>query len=372
MAQTNSRVAIIGGGLSGLHAGSLLASRGVSCALYEGRPRLGGRALSATQLGGDVPTSAAAFDLGPAWFWPAAQPRIARLVRDLGLVAFPQYATGAMRVERFRLETAQSFIPAVEASPDTMRIRGGVQSLVAALGQTLPPGAIHLSSRVTHVRRVASVTRGAESAIALTFSDGQTTTADAVVLALPPRLIARRITFDPPLPEAMHREMVATPTWMAPHAKLLAIYDEPFWRSDGLSGMASSSLGPMQEIHDASPESGYGALVGFVGISPLAREKIGEANIRDGVVAQLVRLFGARARTPIAVHYKDWALDTDTTTSDELEDAVLPHGPGTPLLDDGEWGGRLLFAGAEVSDAHPGYMEGALLAAERAVGRLAL
>jgi monoamine oxidase len=34
------------------------------------------------------------------------------------------------------------------------------------------------------------------------------------------------------------------------------------------------------------------------------------------------------------------------------------------------WEGRLLFASAEVAQQHPGYMEGALLAAERAVTQI--
>ncbi|MFS0906790.1 hypothetical protein AB3N02_27595 [Priestia aryabhattai] len=53
---------------------------------------------------------------------------------------------------------------------------------------------------------------------------------------------------------------------MAGQAKAVAIYDRPFWRELGLSGFVSSWVGPLQEIHDASPDVGSGALFGFLGI----------------------------------------------------------------------------------------------------------
>jgi monoamine oxidase len=352
-------IAIVGGGVSGLYAASLLASRDVTLTLFESRATLGGRALSVVRTA-DEHGPPAFFDLGPAWFWPDAQPAITRLASELGLPVFAQYSTGAMRVERFRLEAPQSFVPDGGTVPDAMRFRDGVQSLVSALAARLPGDAIQLSSRVVRIARHSS------GGVALTLADGRTQTARAVILALPPRLIASGITFDPPLSDDVMQLLRATPTWMAPHAKLVAVYPTPFWREDGYSGMVSSFVGPLGEIHDASPETGLGALFGFFGIGAGARTAIGEAVLRERVIAQLVRLFGARAASPTAMYFKDWATDTDCTTPADLEPAVLPHGPGGALFAATQWDGCLMFAGAESSPEHPGYLEGAVLAGERA------
>lgn len=356
-------VVIIGGGVSGLHAASLLTARGVSCILLESRSRLGGRALSEKYQSGNH-DAAQYFDLGPAWFWPDGQPAITQLAQKLGVAVFPQFAAGAMRVERFRLEAPQSFVPDDSMVPDALRFRDGLQSLVTAMADTIPTEAIQLDARVT------AVSRRDGGGATVTLANGTRIDAHTVITALPLRIIASRITFDPPLPEELQQAMQATPTWMAPHAKMLAVYDTPFWRAAGFSGMVSSMVGPLQEIHDASPPTGAGALFGFVGIGAGARAAIGEAGLRERVIAQLVRLFGEQAQSPTAVYFKDWATDEDTTTGADLEPSALPHGPGSPLFAEAHWDGALLLAGAESADEHPGYLEGAVRAAERAVAMI--
>ncbi|MDZ7632200.1 MAG: FAD-dependent oxidoreductase [Gemmatimonadaceae bacterium] len=360
---TDLPIAIIGGGVSGTYAASLLAARGRRCILFESRPALGGRALSVVREA-DAHGPRTHFDLGPAWYWPDAQPTITALVDRLGLPVFPQYADGAMRVERFRLEAPQSFVPDAGTVPDAMRFRDGVQSLVAALSDSLPAGTVRCASRVI------AVARDAAHGVVVRLANGEEVRAASVILALPLRLVANRITFDPPLPAPLVQLMQMTPTWMAPHAKLLAVYPTPFWRAAGFSGMVSSFVGPMQEIHDASPEQGLGALFGFVGLGAGARAALGEATLRERGIAQLVRLFGAAAESPLNIYLKDWATDADTTTPADLEPAMSPHGPGGALLSELQWEGHLALAGAESSDSHPGYLEGAVCAAERAVAAL--
>ncbi|MEM1154111.1 MAG: hypothetical protein AAGI44_08210 [Pseudomonadota bacterium] len=53
-----------------------------------------------------------------------------------------------------------------------------------------------------------------------------------------------------------HPELGGVPTWMAGQAKVVAVYESPFWRDSGFSGDAMSRKGPLIEIHDASPASG--------------------------------------------------------------------------------------------------------------------
>ena len=47
--------------------------------------------------------------------------------------------------------------------------------------------------------------------------------------------------------------------------KCLAVYDEPFWREDGLSGQGFAPYGLVSEIYDNSPPSGsVGVIVTFL------------------------------------------------------------------------------------------------------------
>ena len=354
---TPAPVVVVGAGVSGLHAAGLLASQGQRCLVLESRARIGGRACSVPACDA-VPD--AMVDLGPSWFWPDAQPEISALVRALGVPVFVQPASGAMRVERFRLEAPQSFVPDAGTVPDAMRFSGGAASLALALAARLPSDAIRCNARVTGVAQDGD-------GVMVSLASGEIVAARAVILALPPRVIAQTITFDPAPSDAVRALLLATPTWMAPHAKVVAVYETPFWRADGYSGMASSFVGPLHEVHDASPPDGVGALFGFVGIGAGARAAIGEAALRERAVAQLVRLFGPRAGTPLAVHIKDWATDADTATTDDLQPSAQPHGPGGTALWSAHWGGRLVLAGAEVAQEHPGYLEGAVRAAVRAV-----
>jgi monoamine oxidase len=107
--------------------------------------------------------------------------------------------------------------------------------------------------------------------------------------------------------------MEAIPTWMASHAKVVAIYERPFWREAGFSGDAMSRHGPLMEIHDASPhESGPYGLFGFVGVPAEAR--IDANRLRIACVQQLARLFGPQAGEPIELILKDWAQDGFTAS----------------------------------------------------------
>jgi len=92
--------------------------------------------------------------------------------------------------------------------------------------------------------------------------------AERIVLAVPPR-IAATLHFEPALDPRQRQLLTEIPTWMAGHAKLVAVYEEPFWRREGLSGDAMSRSGPLMELHDASPQSGQpGAIFGFTGFPP--------------------------------------------------------------------------------------------------------
>jgi monoamine oxidase len=359
-----ARIVIVGAGLAGLYAAYRLEQLGIRDAvILEARAAPGGRIASA----GRTDTSAAdRFDLGPTWFWPALQPQLDRLIEVLGLHRFVQYEDGAMLIER-TADSAPVRMRGYVSEPAAQRLRGGMQSLVDALRERLDPQRMFTQWRVSTLRQTgAQIEIGSEGPGARGAMS-----ADEVWLALPPRLAARDLQFGPVLPAELRRQWAATPTWMAPHAKYLALYERPFWREQGLSGEARSLLGPLGEIHDASLPEGSAALFGFFALPAHLRRSAPEALLRSACREQLTRLFGPPASTPIADFIKDWALDPLTATdADGQAPQAHPDSPAS-TVGDGPWHGRLRGIASEWSRQFPGYLAGAVDAAERAVTALA-
>ena len=365
MTTLHARLGIVGGGLAGLVAAWRLAQQGVrEVVLLEARTTLGGRILSVDAAGSRVHMAESAldrFDLGPSWFWPALQPQLDRLVTELGLARFGPFEDGDLLVER-STQTPPLRTQAFASEPPSMRLAGGTGALVAALHARLDPSIVRTGQAVRRLRL-----EGAR--VELTADDAAGTSTvwhvEQVLLALPPRLAATGLQFEPSLPAELARRWRATPTWMAPHAKYVAVYDAPFWREQGLSGSVRSSVGPMGEIHDVSMPGGHAALFGFLGVPARVRRQVIDGVLRAHCRAQLARLFGKRAATPVGEALKDWAADPLTATDDD-QDAAGHHAAAPACsADEGAWQGRLVGIGSEWSPQFPGYLAGAVDAAER-------
>lgn len=355
-------VIIVGAGLSGLRAASLLHTKGVECVVLEARGRIGGRVMSET-IGG---TDLAKVDLGPTWFWPDYEPLITRLVKELGLQTFLQHTEGALLYEPSENTVPQRHVLPEGAVQRSFRLHGGVESLIDAVYDTLPPGTVQLNAAVKAIRMDNS---GDITVEADEQGGKKEWKAEAVILAMPPRLVAQRLEFSPSLPEELLQSMRDMPTWMAGQAKAVAVYERPFWREDGLSGQVTSWAGPLQEIHDASPHKGEGALFGFFGMPPAVRRELGKDKVLGLVLEQLIRLFGEQAGSPISLLYKDWSDDPHTAVKEDAE-PLMNFPEYGPLGHAGVWERKILFAGTETAAESGGHLEGALQSAERAVSRL--
>lgn len=235
----NNPVIIVGAGLSGLRAASLLTKQGIKCRVLEARDRIGGRALSAS-----VPNrpDLGRFDLGPTWFWPQQESYIANLVKELNLDTLVQYNKGDILIERFQIKPPERCVLQENSDEEWIRLTGGVQSLIDALAETIPSEIVELETRVKKIQ----LNEAGDITIEADLADGKTKkiSADAVILALPPRLVARHIEFSPSLPPNLMTDIEQKPTWMGDQAKAVAVYDRPFWREQGLSGFVLSSVGP--------------------------------------------------------------------------------------------------------------------------------
>lgn len=199
-------------------------------------------------------------------------------------------------------------------------------------------------------------------------ADGLRVSARAAVVAVPPA-VAGKLEYDPVLPairDGLTQRMVQGTV-----VKCHAIYPEPFWRADGLSGQATSADGPVSVTFDNSPPSGTpGVLLAFLEGNAARRATDLHPDERRGMVLDcLVRLFGPQAGEPDHFVDKAWAADE------------FARGCYGGYLPPGAWMtygealrrpvGPLHWAGAETATVWAGYMDGAISSGLRAADEIA-
>jgi monoamine oxidase len=188
--------------------------------------------------------------------------------------------------------------------------------------------------------------------------------AKRVIVAVPPTL-AGRIRYQPHLPA--QRDQLTQRVPMGSVIKCMVVYDEPFWRKDGLSGMATSDVGAVKVTFDNSPPSGKpGVMLGFME-GQAARNLTHKSKRfrRDAVIADLERYFGPKARTEARDYFdKSWADDQWT------RGCYVGYYPTGVLVGyrDAIWKpvGPIHWAGTETATEWNGYMDGAVQSGERA------
>ena len=246
----------------------------------------------------------------------------------------------------------------VEGGAQQDRLVGGSQLLSVRMAEALGDSVV-LEAPVGSVEQDGSGVAAA--------ADGLIARARRAVIAIPPALTTR-IRFVPSL--SSRRDQLAQ--WMASGAltKCTAVYDEPFWREEGLSGAAISDVGPVESTFDNSPPDGSpGVMLGFIG-GPAATEhaRMPESERRRVVLETFARLFGGRARGASAYFEQAWA-DEEWSGGGP----VCSPAPGA-LTAFGEElrrpSGRVHWAGAETATVWCGYMDGAVRSGERAAGEV--
>jgi monoamine oxidase len=185
------------------------------------------------------------------------------------------------------------------------------------------------------------------------------------VIALPPPAL-RTLRFTPELPAARDGWLAHSP--MGRVAKVHAVYETPFWRDSGLSGIATLyDDGPLGVVFDNSPQdASRGVLVGFVYGDRLSAWSARDADTRRAAVLDsLGAVVGERAARPLDYTEKTWSEDPYARGGYE---AYVTPGGWTGYGRTG-WRtptGTLHWAGTETASVWNGYIDGALSSGLRA------
>jgi monoamine oxidase len=234
------------------------------------------------------------------------------------------------------------------------RFVGGSQLVPIRMAEGLGADRLELAAPVRRIRH------GADGVTV--EADGAAIRARRAILAVAPTLAAR-IAYDPPLPG--FRDQLTQRMPLGTVAKCMAVYDDPFWRGESLSGQGTSEAGPVRLTFDNSPPDGSpGVLLGFLeGRQARQLGRLPAAERHTAVIDCFTRLFGPRAAKPSGYVERLWA-DEEWTRG--CYGCHMPTGAWTnygPALR--EPIGPLHWAGAEYATVWNGYMDGAIRSGEQ-------
>jgi monoamine oxidase len=256
----------------------------------------------------------------------------------------------------FYIRSAGSFEDLVdtEGGAQDSRVVGGTQLISLRIAEQLGRS----------VRLLAPVRRIAHGSDSVTIeAPSIELRARRAIVAMPP-LLAGRIEYDPPLPSV--RDGLTQRMAQGSVVKCMAIYPQPFWRAEGLSGQVTSADGPVSVTYDNSPPDGSpGVLLAFLeGRAARRATDLAQEERRRLVLGCLERFFGPEAGRPERYIDKAWAADQ---WSRGCYGGFLPPGAwienGVALR---KPIGSIHWAGAETATVWNGYMDGAISSGERA------
>ena len=308
---------------------------------------------------------AARWDSETMWSWTRRNIRtregrlLMRLLLEAGMGAAPSEMSVLHVLNYSNCTNGFRAMTTITGGALEYRFAGGAQNLVSRIAADVTADT-YVNA---HVRRIE------QTGDRVTVSGpGFVATGSRVVVAVPTPL-AGRIDYDPVLPES--RTQLTQRMTMGAAIKYLVLYDEPFWRADGMSGMAISFRSPFRAVLDGSPADGSpGVLTVFVTgpaahrIAPLARSERHELLLR-----QLARYFGPRAEKPYEVIEQNWVAEPFTQG---CYHGYCPPGFYTeygPTLK--EPVGRVHWAGAETVPVEYGAMGGAIHSGRRVAAEIA-
>ena len=340
-------VIIIGAGLSGLTIAYNLKKKNISFKIFEAQNRLGGRIET---IKGNLNTP---MDLGATWF-NDAHINLMTLINELEIEIFCQHSEGKTIFQTKSFEPPQIFyVPNSEQS--SYRIKGGTSSVIEKLQNNIGNENIFLNTSITKI-----IDNG--NFITIVDNNGNQYESKSVISTIPVQVLINKIEFVPNLSNQISQLMKNVQTWMSGSIKFSVEYDEPFWLQNQFSGTVFSQSGIAVEIYDHSNfEQSKFSLMGFLNGSAVNYDVSQRENL---VLSQIENLFGTIVKTPISYNDKIWDNEFIATTNPKL--LYAHQNNGHPLLQKPLLGGKLFLAGTETSEKNSGYLDGAVISANRA------
>jgi monoamine oxidase len=347
--ESDTRVIIIGAGLTGLLLAYRLKNAGISFRVLEARNRVGGRIHTVLGAG------ATPVEMGATWFHYQHR-HLFHLLNELKVPYYPQFMEGKAFFQATDRSPIESFL--MPEQHPSYRISGGTAHLIEKLMIRMDDNDLVLGSPVT------SILYSGGKMIVKALS---TYTCETVVLTVPPRLWKESISFDPGLSDTLLETAGKTQTWMEDSVKAAVTYDHPFWRENKMSGTLFSNAGPVTEFYDHCDEKAEKfALCGFLHPSCKTLEP---SERKQMIVSQLGNTFGEKAALFEDYLELDWSEENYTSASIRIP--LLPHqNNGNMAYQHSRFDGRLFFGGTETSPHHGGYMEGAVYSASQILAKL--
>lgn len=247
-----------------------------------------------------------------------------------------------------------SFVLGVKDAAEDARPVGGMGAIHRAITAELGD-AIQLSQPVRSVAQDAEGVTVRSDEIALR--------AHRVIVAVP-IAIAAQILYEPMLPvdrSFLHQRMPLGAVF-----KIALVYDEPFWRADGLSGQSFAPGSAANLTIDSCTDTGGPGILTAITEGPTARRigRLTAAERREAVLDGVAERFGAKAKSPVEYLEQDWAAERYSGGG------MISHTPPGVLTEFGpalrEPCGRIHWAGTETSAAMYGFIDGAVRSGERA------
>ncbi|KYG72791.1 flavin monoamine oxidase family protein [Roseivirga echinicomitans] len=346
-------VIIIGGGIAGLTAAYALKKQGVKALILESNNRLGGRIYTKTDKG-------RLFELGATWVFQDAL--LKQLIAELGLELYTQYLKGDALIKyEPSMATQRSPTDALMSGAIYHKITGGTGAIIQALADQLDADRILLN------KKVKSLVYQNEG-ITLTMEDGSIMEAAKVIITVPPKVIANQISISPKLHNA--QLMHSTHTWMGDSAKFTVLLGRDYWRNNNLSGFVYSNYGLIREAQDHTSSDGQSfGLLGF--IQPTGELSTDFEMRKQVIIQELKELFGIDEAHILGYDDFLWSNYFVDEQNRNVNKDLMPHqNNGHSFYLQSHFDDHLFFAGAETSPSNPGYMEGAVGSAYRAVSLL--
>ena len=295
-----------------------------------------------------------------AWYDGQGLSPVARTLLEIctvGILAVPTVEVSFLHL-LFTIQTCgvtSELFAESEGGAQTTRFAGGTGEIPRRLADLV---AEHLVLQAP----VQLIEHGADQ-VTVTCRGGLVARGRRVIVTLSPTL-AGRIMYDPPLPGVRDQLTQRLPNASA--MKAFFIYDEPFWRADGLNGQLISDVGPARMSNDTClPGDDHGVILLFLeGEQARTYGRLPHDERRAALTAELVRHFGDKAARPECYVDGEWA-DRQWTRGcynancGPLVWTTFGQALAAPI-------GAIHWAGTDTATQWSAYMEGAVEAGERA------